>query len=538
MNLFQKILVAPSIAVVFMLILGGVGYQSLRSQNHALDDLLNSRSDHLRVAFETKSGVLDVHSRVYRLMTWAGTFDESKLDKEGKALGAEVEKISGTFTRWLGEPDLTDEEKALGTQIGGLIAKYNKSITQAIDLAAVDMNTGLSAMQTADENFSQLARLTDDLVVLEQKLGKAEHESARTAYYRALTVGVIVLLAAIALSAGLSFTMARSIAGRVAEASRIAGRVAAGDLTSSIPQGGKDEVGNLLLALQHMQDDLRAVIGSIVDGAGKLERSAGDMSSSASQISRAAQEQSASISSTAATVEQMTVSIAQVSDNADAARDIAQRTASFAENGKQLVVDAATEINRIAESVGATTQAMQELQTSSQEISNIANVIREIAEQTNLLALNAAIEAARAGEQGRGFAVVADEVRKLAERTGSSTNEIKSMIQTIQAQTDHASSSMEQASQRVAAGVRMIQDLQAPLQELSTSSSRALSSLVELSDATKEQSRASTGIAQNVERIAQMGEENSNAAAHSNDLAQELSRLSGSLRDVVGRFRG
>ena len=286
-----------------------------------------------------------------------------------------------------------------------------------------------------------------------------------------------------------------------------------------------------------MQGSLNEVIGAIAGSAGDLHGSAKGMSSAAEEIRRSSSLQSDSVSSTAAAVEQLTVSIAQVADNANAARGIVEQTARIAHDGKLLVDGAATEIGKIAESVTTTSRSIHELQASSQQITQIANVIREIAEQTNLLALNAAIEAARAGEQGRGFAVVADEVRKLAERTGSSTNEIKTMIDAIQAQTNTAVAQMGQASEQVDIGVKMIQDLQAPLIELEGCSSAAVSSLVELSHATKEQSNASTQIAQNVERIAQMGEENSTAATNSHDLAQGLNGMANALQTLVGRFK-
>lgn len=537
MSLFQKILVAPAIAVVFLLILSGVSYQSMDAQHTALDGLYNTRIKNLKIAGDTRTGVLDVHSRAYRLLTWAGSLDPKKLDAEGKSVIADADKLVAGFGKWANEPSLSDDEKKLGKQIGEMLSTYKKSAGQSIDLLAVDANTALVAMQNADDNFKKLNALTDELVKIEDELGKTAFEDAAAANRRAITTAIIVMLLAIAGSIGVSFVMARGISSRIAQATASTRRIAEGDLTTEIVRNGHDEVGQMLEALSRMQQSLREIIGDIASNVGRVHESANDMSTTANRINESVQSQSEALSSTAAAVEEMTVSISQVSDNADSARGVAEQTAKIATDGKQLVDGAATEINKIAESVNITERTILELQTSSQQISQIANVIKEIADQTNLLALNAAIEAARAGEQGRGFAVVADEVRKLAERTGKSTNEIKQMIDAIQAQTSNAVVQMGKASQQVDTGVTMIRNLQEPLDELKQCSAAAVASLVDLTNAAHEQSDASTQISQNVERIAQMGEENSGAAASSHGKAQDLNRMADNLQALVNRFR-
>jgi methyl-accepting chemotaxis protein len=537
MSLFQRILLAPAIATLLMLALGAVGYHSLNSQNRAVDDLYNVRTRHLQAAGETRAAVLDVHSRAYRLMTWAGTFDASRLEKDGQILAADMDRAIAAFSKWNGSPSLVEEERQLGARIDAMIAKYKKSVLQAIDMASVDMNTGLAAMQTADDNFSQLGKLVDELVRVEEQLGKRAYDEAAESYQRTLVIAVIVLFASIGLAAGLSLLMARRTAASIAIATGVAARVAEGDLDSPIPAGGADEIGQLLNALRRMQENLREAIGAIGASAKDLQRAASVMSESSSEISHSVHEQSESITSTAAAVEEMTVSIAHVSENAGAARNLAEQTVTTANNGKRMAGSAAGEINKIAASVGVTSEAIRQLQESSQAISNIANVIRDIADQTNLLALNAAIEAARAGEQGRGFAVVADEVRKLAEKTGMATSEIKAMIETIHAQTSDAATRMSDASEQVTMGVRMIRELQDPLQELSEGAGRALESLTDLSAAAREQSNASTQIAQNVERIAQMAEKNGESVARSHEIAQGLSTMSDSLLMLMGKLK-
>jgi methyl-accepting chemotaxis protein len=240
---------------------------------------------------------------------------------------------------------------------------------------------------------------------------------------------------------------------------------------------------------------------------------------------------------TASSVEQMTRSIDQVSNNAAAAKEIADQATRLSAQGQSLIAEATEEMSLIAKTVLESSQNIQSLKQLSEGISGIVNVIRDIADQTNLLALNAAIEAARAGEQGRGFAVVADEVRKLAERTGVATNEIKSMIETIQGETQSAVTSMETGSQQVERGVDKVSQLVGPLQQLHSGASTTLDSLVELANATRAQSTASGEISQNVERIAEMATRNNAIMDETTRAAKHLEDLAASLIGTVDQFR-
>jgi methyl-accepting chemotaxis protein len=231
------------------------------------------------------------------------------------------------------------------------------------------------------------------------------------------------------------------------------------------------------------------------------------------------------------------VSISHVADSSVSARDLAENTGILSTEGKVLVQDTISEINKIADSVTSSSVNIQTLDEESKQISNIINVINGIAEQTNLLALNAAIEAARAGEQGRGFAVVADEVRKLAERTSSSTKEITQMIGAMQNATQSAVDGMEKGRTQVDEGVKMAARTGDSMDRIQIGSQRVLTAIEEISSALREQSAASEQIAQSVEKIAQMSEANGAAVKQMFQSASQLEKFSDDLKASVNQFK-
>ncbi|NTV96319.1 MAG: methyl-accepting chemotaxis protein, partial [Thiobacillus sp.] len=313
--------------------------------------------------------------------------------------------------------------------------------------------------------------------------------------------------------------------------------IAAGDLTYALPESGKDELGELVGQLAIMQKGLRELIGNIRRDVVTLSRSAGELSSAAQQTSQITRMQSDEAAGMAAGVEQLSVSIDQVEEHARDARQISQHSASESSESGRIIHQATDEISRIAEQVNATATTIRELESVSGQISTIVAVIREIADQTNLLALNAAIEAARAGEQGRGFAVVADEVRKLAERTAKSTQEITDMIVKIQQGTQRAAQEMEAGVTRVNGGVQLAQRAGDSVNQIRSAASSVDQAMDGISVAIREQASAMREIAGKVERIAQGAEQNSAAVSDTAASAQRLETLARELNAQAERFR-
>ena len=345
-----------------------------------------------------------------------------------------------------------------------------------------------------------------------------------------LVLGVIVAF---------SFLIVRSIVhqlgGEPAYAVQTMQAVAQGDLTVTV--NNKGGAGSLLGTLAKTVEQLRGMMAEIGRNAEEVAGSSRQISSVAREVADKAHQQSDATSSIAAGVEEMTVSINHISDSARETEENSSNAAKLAERGESRAVGAAEGMRRIATTVETASGKIQELVGRANEIGSIANVIKEIAAQTNLLALNAAIEAARAGEQGRGFAVVADEVRGLAERTAAATVQIEGMIHGIQEDTNGAVSVMGSVANEVQAGVEQVQGAADSLREIREGTGVALARISDVASATTEQSAASTVIAQQVESIAGMVEGTSSAMRQTVESVDRLETLAADLHALVGRFR-
>lgn len=434
------------------------------------------------------------------------------------------------------------EGKALLVEIRDKRKHYVESfsnVSRLLEAGRRDEASRMIAAQTVPA-LDELLGAIDRLIRLQGRILEQTGEASIAAYAAArnqlLAFLGIALLVAMTLSAWIIRAVTRPLGGEPDDAKAAVETIARGDLTAEIRVRPGD-TESLLAALQGMQRNLRGMIGALNANADGVAAAAEQLASVSQQIETSSASQSDAAASMASAVEQMTVSIRQVAGGADEARHITREAGELSRGGRAVIEDTVTEMRGIAAAVAGASQTIEAVGEKSQRISTIVHVIKEVADQTNLLALNAAIEAARAGEQGRGFAVVADEVRKLAERTAQATTDIGEMIEGMQASAEDAVATMQQAVGRVDSGVQLAGRAGESIGGISAGTERVVAAVNEISSALQEQSTVSNDIATNIERIAQMSEENSAATREARSSADQLRQLATDTLAAVRVFR-
>lgn len=386
--------------------------------------------------------------------------------------------------------------------------------------------------------FRQIQMLRNDFGKAVEKKGAEDVALIDQQYYARRNVIAAVALASILLLVAVSSlfvgSVARQLGGDPQEVLSVVKTMSAGNL---LLQPTKPPVADSLLAHAHsMQFSMREMITKVKERSIHLSDMARDLATSSEQIVANVSHESAAMSSMASSIEQLSVSTGHISEQGSSAKQIAFNSRNNAEEGAQIITKTVSGLLATANEIEAASAEVSRLGDDASRISEVVNVIKDIADQTNLLALNAAIEAARAGEQGRGFAVVADEVRKLAERAANATHEIKQMSAQIGEVAGRALSGMDRVIQTTRQGVSDAESAQMSIANIQRSFAEVTNVIDEISILLAEQNSAATDLAKNTERVASMSEENTNAAHKLLDLANDLETKAKEVRQSVEVF--
>jgi methyl-accepting chemotaxis protein len=544
LSIARRLLILVSVAILLLLTIAGIGWKNQTQEVSALQAVYEDNSVSMGILSKIGELLAENTEELFLAMqhdpaSRLAEVHSHPVDVHLESFTKRREEISTLWKQFMDSPH-SDEEKRLADDFAVKRKLWvDKAWSLLERMKAGDYSTALveetlKARKTVNE---AAAAAHDALMEYQQREAKQVYEESLAAHRTGLMLFGFIIVAGVAGLSLFAAIISRSIVGPIETSVAVAESIASGDLTRSVPKGGRDEAGRLLSAFARMQDGLRSMVGASQTSAGELARAANELTAAARQSASASMAQSEAASGMAAAVEEMSVSIDQVRDHAREAREVAATAGEESRSGGQVVHSSAEEMGMVATAVNEAAGTIRELENYSNEISAIINVIREVADQTNLLALNAAIEAARAGEQGRGFAVVADEVRKLAERTSESTHTIANVIDKVQAGARRAAQEMESGVSRVNGGVELAHQAGNSITGIQNSAGRVSTAVDDIGSALDEQALAAQEIARGVERIASMSEENSASVRQTSAAAERLQQLAGELEHSVARFR-
>jgi methyl-accepting chemotaxis protein len=395
-------------------------------------------------------------------------------------------------------------------------------------------------IQEAEEQAKAVGQeeegMTHELEALQTQIGKFTEESAKAAEAHEHTaIGILIVLAVVSIAIGMVFSWFFSEA--LIQGVRKAIVTASGDLTAEIEVDSSDEIGELLEAMNGMRGKLLDMVSSMSDITAQLSTASEEMSTVTRQTSEALRDQRSETEMVATAIHEMSATAKEVAANiahtATASGEANEQTIG----GSKIVGKSIEQINRLAKQIDSSSAAIAAVEDHSKAISGVLDVIKGVAEQTNLLALNAAIEAARAGEQGRGFAVVADEVRTLAGRTQASTEEINETIEKLQGGSHQAVSAMEQSRQEMQSAVELATKTGEALEAIADAVHKIDEMATQIAGASEEQGAVSEEINQNITRINDMSSQTAAGAEDTATASEDLSRMAAELQVLVGQFK-
>jgi methyl-accepting chemotaxis protein len=512
-----------------LVLVGYIGLHSAKLSDDSLDTVYNDRVVPLKelkiIADMYAVNIVDTSHKVRN--------GNLKWEEGRKNVAEAIKAISEKWKAYLATSLVPEEQKLVG-EIKPLMKSADASVAALAEILKKEDAEALSKFTVAElyPAIDPVSGKFSDLVDVQLKVAKEEHSQSSQAYERSKILSLASILLGVLLATSLGFFIIRSITAPLVAGAALANRLAQGDLTVEIPVRGEDETSQLMAALKSMTENLRAIIGQVASSSSQVASAAGQLHSNAEQIATGAEEVASQAGTAATAGEEMSATSGDIAQSCQLAAEGARRASQTALDGAAVVDQTVAMMEQIAANVRRSATTVESLGARSDQIGAIIGTIEDIADQTNLLALNAAIEAARAGEQGRGFAVVADEVRALAERTTRATKEIGEMILAIQKETRGAVSAMETGVGEAQAGTTEAARSGVALRDILEQVNAVVMQVNQIATAAEEQTATTSEISGNLLQITEVVQQTSlgahqaaTAAAQLNGNAEELQRL-------------
>nr|WP_017901767.1 methyl-accepting chemotaxis protein [Pseudomonas fuscovaginae] len=538
-KLSTKLITSFFLCALITLAVGMLGVSGVSALSARLQAVFKNNLVSVANTSQTKTKAVGQTRDMYRLyVATAGNAPQSVKDEFLASMKANQLASEQAFAAYRKGP-LAEDERLAGDQMARDWPVYQELVKRYVAMmAAGDLENGrvllLGDLQKAYRKvMDQLTIMIDsnDRQISEDaKAATLQEETARTVLYSGIVIAFITALL-------LGFFISRLISRPISTAVQCAQRIAEGDLTQHITSHGRDEAGQLLDALSGMQDSLKNTIQQIASAADQLASAAEELTAVTDDGSRALTRQNDEIQQAATAVTEMTSAVEEVARNAVSTSQASQSTSTQASSGRDQARSAVRAINNATREITSSTGLVKDLAVQVRDIGQVLDVIRGIAEQTNLLALNAAIEAARAGEQGRGFAVVADEVRALAARTQASTGEIETMIHAVQDRADSAVDAMGKSQALVTETQELARATGEALEQIADGIAQINDRNLVIATASEEQAHVAREVDRNLVNIQDLSTQTAAGAHQTNTSSQELSNLALSFNSLVSRFR-
>jgi len=535
MNIAPRAFLGFALIGALMLFLGVFALNQMSKIRAATEDITLSSVPSIRALDEFTQLTLRLRVLSYRLLTNREPEVQQKTLEAFELRNQQIRTAQAVYEKLIEGA----EERSAYDEYVRLLGQYHqieermKSLSQAnqVDDLRKMLNTELLS------NSEQVNAVLTRLLELNNKMALATNQDAKDQYNMAFNMVVGLLVIATLLTVLFAWLLTRSITLPISQALEAAEEVAEGNLTRPIKVDGNDEAGRLLAAMAKMQDKLRDTLQRIAGSATQLASAAEELNAVTDESARGLTQQNNEIEQAATAVNEMTSAVEEVARNAVSTSEASRNATTSAGDGRDLVQETVSAIERMSSDVQATATLIGDLANESRDIGKVLDVIRGLADQTNLLALNAAIEAARAGEAGRGFAVVADEVRALAHRTQQSTSEIERMIGSIQAGTEHAVDSMRNSTERAESTLNIAKGAGMSLDTINTAIVEINERNLVIASAAEEQAQVAREVDRNLVNIRDLSVQSATGASQTSAASSELSRLAVDLNGMVGRFR-